>query len=30
VSRLAHSRTRDGLVDIAGFAQNADMVDDAA
>ena len=26
VSRLAHSRTRDGLVDIAGFAQNADMV----
>lgn len=26
VSRLAHSRTRDGLVDIAGFAANADMV----
>lgn len=26
VSRLAHSRTRDGLVDIAGFARNAEMV----
>ena len=26
VSRLAHTRQRDGLVDIAGFAANADMV----
>lgn len=28
VSRLAHSRHRDGLVDLAGFAANADMVDE--
>jgi len=28
VSRLAHTRQRDGLVDIAGFAANAEMVDD--
>lgn len=28
VSRLAHSRQRDGLVDLAGFARNAEMVDE--
>ena len=28
VSRLAHTRQRDGLVDIAGFARNAEMVGD--
>lgn len=28
VSRLAHSRERDGLVDIAGFARNAEIVDE--
>lgn len=27
-SRLAHTRHRDGLVDIAGFARNAEMVDE--
>lgn len=28
VSRLAHTRQRDGLVDLAGFARNAEMVDE--
>ena len=28
VSRLAHTRHRDGLVDIAGFARNAELVED--
>lgn len=28
MSRLAHTRQRDGLVDIAGFARNAEMVDE--